>query len=210
MGSDVLELSFVKLTSLSRRNTLLSEGKFTDPEQLSRYLWMSARNHPTQAFTGEKTINVFGTHYYSGPLLKGLYHGPSATHIQSNGQTYTGPYVAGERSGTQGKMTYQNGDVYEGSWLKGEKHGQGTFVEKRTGNRYVGGFENGKRWGKGTTYWEVADEEGDMCQICYSEEIDALFYDCGHVCACVDCAKQVEACPICRKNVRHVVRMYRS
>ncbi len=171
---------------------------------------MAARNHPIQAFTGEKTISVFGTHFYSGPLLKGLYHGLSATHISSNGQTYHGPYVAGERSGADGKMTYQNGDVYEGSWLKNEKHGQGTFVEKRTKNRYVGGFENGKRWGKGTTYWEVADEQGDMCQICMAEEIDALFYDCGHVCSCVECAKQVESCPICRKTVRHVVRMYRS
>ena len=54
-------------------------------------------------------------------------------------------------------------------------------------------FENGKRWGKGITYWEVADEQGDMCQICMAEEIDALFYDCGHVCSCVECAKHVES-----------------
>lgn len=186
------------------------EGKFTNPEQLSRYLWMAARRHPTHAFTGKKTINVFGTDFYAGPIFKGLSHGPSATHISSNGQTYHGPYVAGERSGDEGKMIYQNGDVYEGSWLKNEKHGQGSFVEKRTGNKYVGGFQSGKRWGNGTTYWEEADEQGDMCQICYGEEIDALFYDCGHVCACVDCAKQVDSCPICRKNVRQVVKMYRS
>ena len=193
-----------------RKTALLAEGDFTSPEPLSRYLWMSARHHPTQAFTGHQTIAPFGSTFYSGPIVKGLYHGDSATFTASNGQTYKGPFVAGEKSGAHGTMTYQNGDTYEGSWLKDEKHGQGTFVEKRTGNKYVGGFENGKRWGKGVTYWEVADEEGDMCQICYSDEIDALFYDCGHVCACYECAKQVEACPICRKNVRHVVRMYRS
>ena len=171
---------------------------------------MRARNHPIQAFTGDTVVSSFGTTYYQGPMVKGLYHGAAGVHISANGHTYKGPFVAGERSGAEGEMTFQNGDVYQGSWLKDEKHGQGTFVEKRTGNKYMGGYENGKRWGKGVTYWEVADEEGDMCQICYGEEIDALFYDCGHVCACVECAKQVDSCPICRKSVRHVVRMYRS
>ena len=142
--------------------------------------------------------------------MNGRFHGAKGTHISSHGHTYEGPFVAGQRSGESGTMTYSNGDVYKGSWLKDERHGQGEFVERRTGNRYVGGYENGKRWGKGVTYWEIADEEGDMCQICYSEAINALFYDCGHVCACVECARQVDTCPICRRSVKSVIRMFRS
>lgn len=74
----------------------------------------------------------------------------------------------------------------------------------------MGGYQEGKPWGKGITYWEVADEEGEMCQICYGEAVDSLFYDCGHVCACVECAKQVEVCPICRKTVKQVVRIWKA
>ena len=193
-----------------KKDALLTEGKFVTPSTLSRVIWLTERKHPIQAFTGTAILNDFGAGYYSGPLVKGRYHGENGVWITANGHSYKGPFVADEKSGAMGMMTYQNGDVYEGAWLKDEKHGQGTLVEKRTGNKYVGGFENGKRWGEGVTYWKVADEQSDMCQICYSEEIDALFYDCGHVCACVDCAKQCEACPICRKPIVKVVKMYKA
>lgn len=190
--------------------SLLAEGKFVTPDTLSRYLWMKARKHPIESFTGIKTVNTFGRDYYSGPLLNGRFHGEDATYITSSGHVYVGPFVAGVRQGANGTLTYQNGDTYLGSFQNNEKHGQGTFIQKRTGNKYVGGHQNDKRWGKGTMYYEVADEEGEMCQICYGEAMDALFYDCGHVCACVECARQVEVCPICRKSVREVVRVYRA
>jgi hypothetical protein len=107
-------------------------------------------------------------------------------------------------------MEYPTGDTYDGDWYEDQCHGQGTFVERKTGNKYVGGYKEGKRHGKGISYWEVADEEMDLCQICFGEEQDALFYDCGHVCACVTCARQVEICPICRKNIISVVKIYRT
>jgi hypothetical protein len=37
-----------------------------------------------------------------------------------------------------------------------------------------------------------------------------LFFDCGHVCSCVECARQCEICPICRRNVKQVVKMFRA
>jgi hypothetical protein len=107
-------------------------------------------------------------------------------------------------------MTYQNGDVYEGAWLADQMHGEGKMIYAATGNTYIGGFKKGRRFGKGTMHYLVADEEMMSCQICYEGEQDALFYDCGHVCACVDCARQVDICPVCRRAVRAVVKIYRT
>ena len=207
---DGVDVIVSKPLSEKTKASLLAEGKFVTPDTLSRYLWMKYRRHPIDSFTGTKTLNTFGRDYYSGPFLNGRFHGDNATYITTSGHTYTGPFVAGVRQGPTGTLTYQNGDLYTGAFHNNEKHGQGTFIQKRTGNKYVGGYQNDKRWGKGTMFYEVADEEGEMCQICYGEEMDALFYDCGHVCACVECARQVDVCPICRKSVREVVKVFRA
>ena len=201
-----------KPVSESGVKKLEKEGKFTTPSDLFKYLLAVQKRHPIYSKTTSEDIELanFGTDYYKGPLLNGRCHGAQCLSISSSGNTYKGPLVCGVKSGKGGKMTYCNGDTYEGEWYKDERHGQGTFVEARTGNKYVGGFETGKRWGMGTTYWQVADEQADLCQICYGQEIDALFFDCGHVCACVDCSKQCELCPICRKPVKQVVKMFRS
>ncbi|KAK2749579.1 hypothetical protein FQN55_003279 [Onygenales sp. PD_40] len=190
--------------------TKLSEaGCFATPDRLVQYLWASSRRHPSQAYTGTKTVEAtFNGDYYSGNFKKGYYHG-KGTHISDSGATYTGDFVLGQRHG-QGNMEFATGDTYSGDWVEDQRHGQGTFIERKTGNKYVGGYRDGKRHGKGVSYWEVADEEMDLCQICYSEDQDALFYSCGHVCACVSCAKQVDICPMCRKKVVSVVKIYRS
>ncbi|KEF58147.1 uncharacterized protein A1O9_06071 [Exophiala aquamarina CBS 119918] len=196
----------------SAEKALEQQGKFSNPFALSRYLRMVERRHPIESVTSVTPVEVatFGTDYYKGPLVNGRAHGPNCLCITSTGNTYEGPLVCNKKCGRGGKMTYQNGDTYDGEWDADERHGQGTFVESRTGNKYVGGFEYGKRWGMGTTYWQVADEQADLCQICYSEEIDALFFDCGHICSCVECARQCEICPICRRSVKQVVKMFRA
>jgi len=193
----------------SRREELAKAGLFTTPDRLVEYLWAASRRHPTKAFTGTRTLDApFGGDYYSGDIHKGYYHG-RGTHISESGATYVGDFVFGQRHG-KGRMEYESGDTYDGDWFEDQRHGHGTFIERRTGNRYVGGYRHGKRHGRGVTYWEVADEEMDLCQICYGEDQDALFYDCGHVCACVGCARQVDVCPVCRKSVISVVRVYRT
>lgn len=197
------------LTDLSRQTELNQAGLAGNPERLLQCLWGVSRRHPIQAFTGFKTIEpTFTGSYYSGEFKNGLYHG-RGKHISDLAAIYEGDFVSGLRQG-KGIMEYPNGDTYDGDWFEDERHGQGTFVERKTGNKYIGGYKDGKRHGKGISYWEVADEEMDLCQICYGEEQDALFYDCGHVCACVDCARQVDICPICRKNVLNVVKIYRA
>ncbi|KLJ09216.1 ubiquitin thiolesterase [Blastomyces silverae] len=190
--------------------TKISEsGSLNCPGFLIQYLWALSRRHPTNSFTGTKTVDaVFNGEYYSGEFKKGCYHG-KGTSISNLGATYTGDFVIGQRHG-KGVLESQSGDTYDGDWFEDQQNGQGTFIERRTGNKYIGGFRAGKRHGKGISYWEVAAEEMGLCQICYSEDQDALFYSCGHVCACVSCAKRVDKCPICRKKVANVVKIYRT
>ncbi|KAJ5919525.1 hypothetical protein N7454_009360 [Penicillium verhagenii] len=197
-----------KLTK-DKRSQLGLSGLFSSPDRLVQYLWAKSRNHPVQGFTGTKTIEAtFTSDFYSGEFLKGYYHG-NGKHLSGTGTVYEGDFVFGRRHG-QGKMEYPTGDTYDGDWVEDVRHGQGTYVEKKTGNSYVGGYKDGKKYGKGISYWEVADEEADLCQICYSEEQDAVFIDCGHVCSCVTCAKQVDLCPICRKSIKSVIKIYRT
>lgn len=199
-----------------KMESLKAEAKYVDPGQLMRYLAMVQRGHPVLARCSGEAVEIseFGGDYFKGPLVRGQRHGQQCSLITQSGDTYEGPLVAGQKSGGKGRMTYQNGDVYDGGWFDDQKHGQGEFVEKRTGNRYVGGYENDKRWGKGVTYWEVADQQAALCQVCYFEEVDALFYRCGHVVACYACAKHCASdsngCPVCRRPIDAVVRMYRS
>lgn len=131
------------------------------------------------------------------------------TLITLAGDAYTGNFTAGDKSG-QGTMAYANGDTYTGEWKANEPNGQGQMVYAKTGNVYTGGFKKRKRHGKGHMVFEVADEEMYLCKICYEGEMDALFYDCGHVAACEECARQVDQCPVCRRNVRAVVRIWRT
>ena len=131
------------------------------------------------------------------------------TIITLSGDAYTGSFVAGAKSG-QGKMDYANGDTYNGEWKSNEPNGQGQMVYAKTGNTYTGGFKKRKRHGKGRMDFEVADEELQLCKICFEVEMDALFYDCGHVVACDECARQVDSCPVCRRNVRAVVKIWRT
>ncbi|KAJ5795348.1 hypothetical protein N7457_001947 [Penicillium paradoxum] len=192
-----------------KRSELASSGLFTSPDRLVQYLWAGSRGHPIHGFTGTKTIEAtFTNDYYSGDFLKGYHHG-RGTHISGTGMVYEGDFVFGRRHG-QGKLKYPTGDSYDGDWIEDVCHGQGTYIEKTTGNKYVGGFKDGKRHGKGISYWEVADAELDLCQICYTEEMDAVFAECGHLCSCVTCANLVSLCPMCRKEVKKVIKIYRA
>ncbi|KAL8669172.1 MAG: hypothetical protein Q9168_006225 [Polycauliona sp. 1 TL-2023] len=184
---------------------LVTQGKHTNPITYFQHLRYNctATNQPSHL-----TKSEYGTEYLSAPLSHGLVHGPG-TKIYSNGDAYIGTFTSDQKTGL-GTMAYSSGDTYTGNWESDEPSGEGTMVYGKTSNVYTGGWKKGRRNGKGTMRYEVADEELAMCKICYEVEMDALFYDCGHVVACEECARQVDVCPVCRKSVKAVVRIWRT
>jgi hypothetical protein len=155
---------------------------------------------------------VYRRSYFGGPYINAqLHHGlisGQGVKVATNGDLYRGMFRNGLIHG-EGTMLYAgSNDVYTGSWLAERRFGQGKMVYGKTGNVYVGEWRDGRRHGSGTMSYKQADEELQMCHICYSNEIDALFYRCGHILACEVCARQCSECPICRRPVDAVVKIF--
>jgi pSer/pThr/pTyr-binding forkhead associated (FHA) protein len=55
---------------------------------------------------------------------------------------------------------------------------------------------------------EVASSEETACKICFTRESDAAFYPCGHM-ACENCARMCQNCPLCRRKISEIVKLYR-
>ena len=51
---------------------------------------------------------------------------------------------------------------------------------------------------------------GAPCCICLNRAINAAFLPCGHAVSCLQCAQavQMQGCPICRRDVARVLRIY--
>ncbi|KAF2474158.1 DS-domain-containing protein [Lindgomyces ingoldianus] len=190
--------------SEEQRNALVARAAFADPQPYLAFR-AQARNFPSR-LTGHFTHNYFSSQFYKGEMKNGHRHG-QGTRIYHTGATYEGTFLLSRRHG-HGLYTFQNGDTYEGEWVQDQQHGTGTFVEAATGNTYVGGWKNDKKFGEGVTHWKNAQETERLCRICWEEGADSAFYDCGHVVACLQCAKRVDSCPVCRKRVVSAMKLY--
>lgn len=189
-----------------KKASLRAQGLPTTPQQYLEF--QSYRRNFPHLYRGSFTFDYFSSEYYSGDMLAGQHHG-YGTKIAFDGTQYTGDFVLSSRHG-KGALTYKNGDTYTGEFVDGLRSGNGTFVEQANGNKYEGGWKADKKFGEGVTYWAQAQESERICRICWDEGsvADAAFYDCGHVVACVRCAKMVDTCPICRRRVMHVVKLF--
>ena len=60
---------------------------------------------------------------------------------------------------------------------------------------------------------ERADNQGDLCVICYDKERNHAAYPCGHMILCDDCVVGrgccLRSCPICRKTMLSTMRIFR-
>jgi hypothetical protein len=185
-------------------SALAARAAFTDPQSFLAYCAF-ARNFPSH-LNGHFTYDYFSSEYYKGEIKNGHRHGHGKMFYHS-GATYEGTFQLGQRHG-HGLYTFQNGDTYDGDWVDNQQHGSGTFIEAATGNTYVGGWKNDKKFGEGVTHWKNAQEEEHLCRICWEDAADAAFYDCGHVVACLQCAREVQNCPVCRKRVLCAMKLY--
>jgi len=186
------------------KDRLLTEGKFADPATYLQHFYATA-NFPWLA-SGTVVHDYFGSEFYAGHVQGGQPHGEGRKTYHNN-TSYEGSFALGMRHGA-GKMTYATGDTYTGAWRRDERAGHGEFVEAATGNRYVGHWACDKKSGEGVTYWvkHAADER--VCRVCWEQEADTAFYDCGHVVSCGECAGQLEQCPVCRKRVMARLKLY--
>jgi hypothetical protein len=51
-------------------------------------------------------------------------------------------------------------------------------------------------------------QQSRTCKICLDEDINVVFLPCGHLVCCTVCAPALNRCPICRANIREVVKTY--
>ncbi|KAK7303829.1 hypothetical protein RJT34_14746 [Clitoria ternatea] len=60
--------------------------------------------------------------------------------------------------------------------------------------------------------YKRAPKKGNCCRICHDKKVDSVLYRCGHMCACLECANELQwnsgKCPICLAKIVDVVRVY--
>ena len=50
----------------------------------------------------------------------------------------------------------------------------------------------------------------DACVVCWERRREVACYPCMHVCLCAACAGAADACPMCRRPVEDVFRVFLS
>lgn len=53
-------------------------------------------------------------------------------------------------------------------------------------------------------------KEARLCKICMDGEVGIVFLPCGHLTTCVNCAPNLEDCPVCRSAIKATVRTFLS
>ena len=52
--------------------------------------------------------------------------------------------------------------------------------------------------------------QSNICKVCMDAVVDCLLLECGHMVSCTACGKRLAECPICRRYVVRVVRVFRA
>lgn len=66
-----------------------------------------------------------------------------------------------------------------------------------------------------TTMDSCSETEASECTVCYERAVNAVLYTCGHMCMCFECAIVVKnhksaLCPICRQEIKDVIKIYKT
>lgn len=64
--------------------------------------------------------------------------------------------------------------------------------------------------GDGDCIKEEKIQEMFSCKVCLINETEVVFLPCGHAVACMQCNNLLKTCPICRKCVKAIARIYLS
>uniref|UniRef100_A0A3Q2CEA6 E3 ubiquitin-protein ligase NEURL1 n=1 Tax=Cyprinodon variegatus TaxID=28743 RepID=A0A3Q2CEA6_CYPVA len=68
---------------------------------------------------------------------------------------------------------------------------------------------------KSPTFPSGREPCSDECSICYENAVDSVIYTCGHMCLCYACGIKLKkmsnaCCPICRRQIKDIIKTYRS
>jgi len=50
----------------------------------------------------------------------------------------------------------------------------------------------------------------NACKVCLDAEANCAFIECGHIVSCLNCAKLLTRCPVCRAIIKRTLRVYKS
>lgn len=54
-----------------------------------------------------------------------------------------------------------------------------------------------------------ADDDKDLCIICFDKTINCVFVPCFHMAVCLSCSAKLEICPVCRTKISESKVIYR-
>ena len=132
--------------------------------------------------------------------------------------------------GNSGRFYCDCGDRHGLNLCKGRAYSEDPPGQKprrrkqRNGNGEKGGAEGGGKDGKNKdkknnkkkkagSDEEEDEEEDDSCIVCMDEPKEALFFRCGHIATCMDCAQMLKQrqdfCPVCRQPILDVVKAFK-
>ena len=102
----------------------------------------------------------------------------------------------------------------------GNSSGEGPSHSRSTVNVPFSGSSEAPSNGENKASARGEKESGDRtqvaseCSICFCDKADAAIYDCGHVCMCMACARALTQrerfprCPICRNQIKDIMKLY--
>jgi len=165
------------------------------------------------------TINIvsgFGTYVfpnkstYRGRFKNSMFHG-KGTFIGIDDSKYIGNMKNNKMHG-EGKLTFGNELIYEGIFHE-NKFGDIQFIFKY-GLIYEEPRTNQNNNSDDSKKIIPNDDLDDInqCCICMENPKECAFNNCGHLCLCINCAKNIHntkknVCPICRTSGR-IIRIF--
>ena len=48
------------------------------------------------------------------------------------------------------------------------------------------------------------------CKVCLDRFYDCMFMPCNHLCCCLQCASALKQCPLCRRKIDKIIKVYRE
>ncbi|CAJ2633190.1 E3 ubiquitin-protein ligase SP1-like isoform X2 [Trifolium pratense] len=55
---------------------------------------------------------------------------------------------------------------------------------------------------------KMDDDFSDLCVICIAQKYNVAFVPCGHMCCCTTCSRPLKMCPLCRGQIKQVIRIF--